>query len=64
MLGLEKREKILKDKDLDLAKAEMPAVFEKFRQFKQYTDEGSANRNWNDTTNLVVTDQAGAADHG
>jgi len=34
-------------------------VFEKFRQFKQFSDEGSANRNWNDTTNLVVTDQAG-----
>jgi glucose/mannose transport system substrate-binding protein len=58
LLGLEKREKILKDKDLELAKAEMPAVFEKFRQFKEFSDEGSANRNWNDTTNLVVTDQA------
>lgn len=59
LLGLEKREQILKDKNLDLARAEMPAVFEKFRQFKQFSDEGSANRNWNDTTNLVVTDQAG-----
>ncbi|MDC9824177.1 ABC transporter substrate-binding protein [Devosia sp. ZB163] len=58
LLGLDKREKIIKDKDLELAKAEMPAVFEKFRQFKQFSDEGSANRNWNDTTNLVVTDQA------
>lgn len=58
LLGLEKREKILKDKDLEMAKAEMPAVFEKFRQFKQFSDAGSANRNWNDTTNLVVTDQA------
>ncbi len=58
MLGIEKREKILKDKDLELAKAEMPAVFTKWREFKQYSDAGSANRNWNDTTNLVVTDQA------
>lgn len=58
MLGLAKREAILKDKDLELAKAEMPAVFEAWRSFKQYSDEGSAGRNWNDTTNLVVTDQA------
>lgn len=59
MLGLEKREQILKDRNLDVARAEMPAVFSKFREFKQFSDEGSANRNWNDTTNLVVTDQAG-----
>jgi len=58
MLGIEKREKILKDKDLELAKAEMPAVFTKWREFKQFTDEGSANRNWNDTTNLVITGKA------
>lgn len=58
MLGVEKREKILKDLDLELAKAEMPAVFTKFREFKTFADDGSANRNWNDTTNLVVTDQA------
>jgi glucose/mannose transport system substrate-binding protein len=58
MLGVEKREKILKDKDLELAQAEMPAVFTKWREFKQWSDAGSANRNWNDTTNLVVTDQA------
>ncbi len=58
MLGLEKRAAILRDKDLDLATAELPAVFEAFRAFKQYSDAGSANRNWNDTTNLVVTDQA------
>ncbi len=58
MHGVEKRAKIMKDKDIELAKAEMPAVFTKWREFKQYSDEGSANRNWNDTTNLVVTDQA------
>lgn len=59
MLGLADREKILKDKDVELAKSLMPNVFTKFREFKQFADEGSANRNWNDTTNLVVTDQAG-----
>jgi glucose/mannose transport system substrate-binding protein len=59
MLGLEKREQILKDRNLDVARAEMQAVFSKFREFKQFSDDGSANRNWNDTTNLVVTDQAG-----
>jgi glucose/mannose transport system substrate-binding protein len=59
MLGLEKRAQVLRDKDLELAKAELPAVFEAFRKFKEFSDEGSANRNWNDTTNLVVTDQAG-----
>ncbi|WP_224702155.1 ABC transporter substrate-binding protein [Devosia aquimaris] len=58
MLGLADREKILKDKDLELAKSKMADVFTKFREFKQFSDEGSANRNWNDTTNLVVTDQA------
>ena len=58
MLGLEKREQILKGKDVALAAAEMPAVFTKWREFKQYTDEGSANRNWNDTTNLVITGKA------
>ena len=58
MLGLDKRAAILRDKDLELAAAEMPAVFEAFRKFKEFSDEGSANRNWNDTTNLVVTDQA------
>jgi glucose/mannose transport system substrate-binding protein len=59
MLGLEKRAQILRDKDLELAEAEMPAVFTAWREFKKFSDAGSANRNWNDTTNLVVTDQAG-----
>ena len=60
MLGIEKRAAILRDKDLDAAAGpEMTKVFETFRALKQFTDEGSANRNWNDTTNLVVTDKAG-----
>ena len=28
------------------------------RALKQFTDEGYANRNWNDTTNLVITNKA------
>lgn len=60
MLGIEKRAAILRDRDLDAAAGpEMTKVFETFRALKQFTDEGSANRNWNDTTNLVVTDKAG-----
>ncbi|MCS6758982.1 MAG: hypothetical protein MO852_08110 [Candidatus Devosia euplotis] len=58
MLGLSDREKILDGKDLELAAAKMPDVFTKFRKFKEFSDEGSANRSWNDTTNLVATDQA------
>ena len=30
-----------------------------FKSLKQYTDDGYANRNWNDTTNLVITGKAG-----
>lgn len=60
VLGNDTFTKIYRDRDLDLAASnEVRAVFEKFRTLKQYTDEGSANRNWNDTTNLVITDQAG-----
>ncbi len=29
------------------------------KALKQYTDDGYANRNWNDTTNLVITNKAG-----
>ena len=37
----------------------MQGVFEELRALKKFTDEGYANRNWNDTTNLVITDKAG-----
>ncbi|MEO5807843.1 ABC transporter substrate-binding protein [Devosia sp.] len=60
MLGLDKRQALLKDKDMSIAEGpDMTKVFEEFRAFKQFSDDGSANRNWNDTTNLIVTDQAG-----
>jgi len=34
------------------------------RQFQQHTDEGSANRDWNVTTNLVITGKALMQIHG
>ena len=34
-------------------------VFEELRALKKFTDDGYANRNWNDTTNLVITNKAG-----
>ncbi|PZQ97646.1 MAG: carbohydrate ABC transporter substrate-binding protein [Cereibacter sphaeroides] len=36
----------------------MVKVFETFRKLNDYVDPGSPGRAWNDTTNLVVTDQA------
>ncbi len=51
----------MRDKDGDLARTVartvVRPVFEKFRQLKLFSDLGSANRNWNDTTNLVITDK-------
>jgi glucose/mannose transport system substrate-binding protein len=59
-LGIEQRDALLRDKDMDIAMSpEFTEVFETFRGLKQYSDEGSPGRNWNDTTNLVLTDQAG-----
>ncbi len=57
-LGKETYTKILRDKDGDLARTAVRPIFEQFRQLKKFTDPGSANRNWNDTTNLVITDKA------
>ena len=34
------------------------------RQFQQHTDEGSTNRDWNITTNLVITGKALMQIHG
>jgi len=59
-LGVENRDKMFTEKSADLAGgAEMLGVFKELRALKQFTDEGYANRNWNDTTNLVITDKAG-----
>lgn len=59
-VGKEGHEAIYRDRNLDVAGGpEVKKSIEIFKSLKQYTDEGSANRNWNDTTNLVITDQAG-----
>ena len=59
-LGIDNRNKMFENKDGDLAGgAEMKGVFAQLRSLKQFTDEGYANRNWNDTTNLVITNKAG-----
>jgi len=53
-------ERLYVDRDIEYAKsAEIRQVFENWRTLVSYKDEGSANRNWNDTTNLVITDKAG-----
>jgi glucose/mannose transport system substrate-binding protein len=59
-LGVEQRDKMYTDKSAEIAGGpEVKKVFENLRSLKQYTDEGYANRNWNDTTNLVITGKAG-----
>lgn len=58
-LGKDKYLQLYDQKDPEFARSgDVTAVFDKFRSLKEFTDEGSANRNWNDTTNLVITDQA------
>ena len=39
--------------------AEVKKVLETLRSLKQYADPGVSGRNWNDTTNLVITSKAG-----
>ncbi|KKB82752.1 hypothetical protein VW29_14340 [Devosia limi DSM 17137] len=59
-LGIEQRDQLLRDHNQDIANSpEFTKVFETFRELKKYSDPGSPGRNWNDTTNLVLTDQAG-----
>jgi glucose/mannose transport system substrate-binding protein len=43
---------------------EMTALFDRIRQFQQVADEGSVNRDWNVTTNMVITGQALMQLHG
>lgn len=60
-LGVEKRDQMYTEKSGEIAGGpEVVGVFEQLRSLKQYTDEGYANRNWNDTTNLVITNKAAA----
>ncbi len=59
-LGVEQRNAMFENKDAALAGgAEMVQVFTDLRALKGLTDDGYANRNWNDTTNLVITGKAG-----
>ncbi|OKH88791.1 ABC transporter substrate-binding protein [Thalassospira sp. TSL5-1] len=49
------------DRDEDAARSkDMAKVFETFGKLRELTDEGSAGRNWNDTTSLVVRGKAAA----
>lgn len=57
--GKEGYMKINRDRDLDyVGGPEVRRGLEIFRELTSYRDEGAANRNWNDTTNLIITDQA------
>ena len=59
-LGIEKRDKMYGEKDLEIAAGpEVKKVFVELKALKQFTDDGYANRNWNDTTNLVIQNKAG-----
>jgi glucose/mannose transport system substrate-binding protein len=59
-LGVDNRNAMYENKDAELAGgAEMVQVFTDLRALKGLADDGYANRNWNDTTNLVITGQAG-----
>ncbi|MEF2071887.1 ABC transporter substrate-binding protein [Consotaella aegiceratis] len=51
--------KVLKDKDVDAVRSdEFRKVVETFGALRPFVDEGSPGRNWNDATNLVITDKA------
>jgi glucose/mannose transport system substrate-binding protein len=59
-LGVAKRDEMYTKKSAEIAGGpEMKGVFTQLRALKQFTDNGYANRNWNDTTNLVITGKAG-----
>ncbi len=59
VIGKENYYRLFRDRDADYARsADVTEVFETWRELTSYKDEASANRNWNDTTNLVITDQA------
>lgn len=51
--------KVFVDRDAKAASSpEMRKAFEILAKVKSYADAGSAGRNWNDTTNLVITGKA------
>ena len=55
------RDKMYGKKDLTIAGGpDVLKVLTELKALKQFTDDGYANRNWNDTTNLVITGKAGS----
>ncbi len=51
--------RLYRDRDADYARGpEVKHALDTFRKLVSYRDEGSANRSWNDTTNLIITDKA------
>jgi glucose/mannose transport system substrate-binding protein len=59
--GKELWNKVYVDRDEDAAKSpEVAKVFETYAKLRDLTDEGSAGRNWNDTTSLVINGKAAA----
>jgi len=53
--------KVYRDKDTDAVESpDMTKVVETFAALRPFVDEGSAGRNWNDATNLVITGKAAA----
>ena len=58
-VGGEGWNRLYRDRDAEFARGpEVKKALETFRKLVSYRDEGSANRNWNDTTNLIITDKA------
>ncbi|HEY4198921.1 MAG TPA: ABC transporter substrate-binding protein [Devosiaceae bacterium] len=58
-LGQADRDKLLKDKDQTVAMGDkQKKAFADFRVLSQFSDEGEPNRNWNDTTALVIQGKA------
>ncbi|PXF29588.1 ABC transporter substrate-binding protein [Pokkaliibacter plantistimulans] len=61
MAGKDVWYQVWRDKNADVAGGSaVRKVFETMGELRQYTDQGMAGRNWNDTTNLVITGKAAA----
>lgn len=59
VIGVDGHLRIYRDRDADFARGpEVARALEIWREMTANIDDGAANRNWNDTTNLVLTNQA------
>ena len=57
--GIDFYRKVYIDHDVEASGgAAMVKAFETFGKLRGYVDEGATNRNWNDATNMVITDKA------